>query len=191
MRIDVNYPPPLKKRLRLSEQRERTKWPFMLAAYLCPIINLCVGGKAWSVVCLWGLYMAWTLLFSPHMVEYNRISQVTKFILDASVMLVLIEVLLAPGWADTVVPLVFFGGVVLCGVLFFTDLNKQKQNIMPMLWMLLFSVLAVLVSIAFWTGRNSWEFIVLGAAAVALLLACYSVMGRELTRELKKRFHGK
>lgn len=189
MKIENVYPPQSKKKLFLDELRAWTKWPLIAAAYACPVINLLIGGKAWSVVALWGLWMLWSLVLSRDLVEYNRISQTSKLLFDGIVMLILIGTLLSPGWAEQVVPLVCIGGLVVIGILFFTDIEKQKQNMMPMLWLILFSVAAVIMIISFWTKNNNWEIALLATTALALLGGCYRVVGSDLPREIKKRFH--
>ena len=65
---------------------------FLLSALLCVTINIWAGGKAWSIIVLWSLYMIWTLFIHPDMIEYNRISQFTKVIVQSCIMLVLIDV---------------------------------------------------------------------------------------------------
>lgn len=191
MKVDITYPRQSGRGLQLNQIRNWIRWPFLFAAYICPILNLCAGGKAWSVIVLWSLWMAWSLVFSPDLVEYNRISQIVKLVADASALLIMIDLLLAPGWADEAVPLVCFSGIVVTGTLFFTDLDRQKQNMMPMLWMILISIISVIISFSFWTRENGWPLALMGAVAAALLFACYFVLGRDLLRELKKRFHTK
>ena len=191
MKVDITYPQQSRRKLQLNQIRGWIKWPFLFAAYICPILNLCTGGKAWSVIVLWSLWIAWSFVFSPDLVEYNRISQIVKLVADASALLIMIDLLLAPGWADEVVPLVCFSGIVVTGALFFTDLDRQKQNMMPMLWMILISIISVIISFSFWTEENGWALALMGAVAAALLLEFYSVLGRDLMREMNKRFHTK
>ncbi len=191
MKVDITYPGQNRTRLQFNQIRRWIKRPFLFAAYICPILNLCIGGKAWSVIVIWSLWIAWSFVFSPDLVEYNRISQIVKLVADASALLIMIDLLLAPGWANEVVPLVCFSGLVVTGVLFFTDLDRQKQNMMPMLWMILISIISALISFSFWMEESGWALVLMGAVAVALLYACYSVLGRDLIRELKKRFHTK
>ncbi len=191
MKVDITYPRQNRKKLQLNRIRDWIKRPFLFAAYICPILNLCTGGKAWSIIVLWSLWITWSFVFSPDLVEYNRISQIVKLVADVSALLIMIDRLLAPGWANEVVPLVCFSGLVVTGVLFFTDLDRQRQNMMPMLWMILISIISAIISFPLWMEESGWTVVLMGAVAVALLYACYSVLGRDLVRELKKRFHTK
>lgn len=191
MKIEITYPRQSKQKMRKQKLIAGSKWVLLFAAYLCPILNLSIGGKAWSIIVLWSIWMVWSFILSPDMVEYNRISQISKLITHSAIMLVLIELFIRPGWVHNVMPLVFFCGLVLIGVLFFSDLDRQKQNMMPMIRLVMFSVLTVVVAAVLWHELNRWEYILLGASAVALMLSCYIALGRELPRELKKRFSAK
>ncbi len=71
---------------------------------------------------------------------------------------------------------------------FFSDLSKQRQNIMPMLWLVFASILAILSSLVGWPDRN-WPMTALGATAFGILLLCVVVLGNSLLLEMKKRFH--
>lgn len=191
MKVKITYPTISKRKLRLVEWRYVIQWPFLFVAYMAPIINILVKGKAWSVVVLWALFILWNLVFSPSLVEYNRISQFTKSVAYGAIMLILIDVFLAPGWAREIVTIVFFGGLIITGILFFTDLDKQKQNMMPMIWMIFISMLGVIASYIFFLKESGWEVIVMGAVALALLLSSILVLGKQFLTEFTKRFHTK
>ena len=135
------------------------------------------------------LYMVWKLFLSTDLVEYNLISQFVKFIIYSCVLLILINILLAPGWAAIVVPNVCFGGIIISGLLFFTNLEKQRQNMFPIL---IFSIMCIVIAIAgifIWKSLYNWALVVMGASAVALLIAFAIILGNNFIRELKCRFH--
>ena len=189
MKVNIVYPPRTKKALHRSRLLRMLRWPFLLSAYLCPILNLYFGGKAWSMVVLWALWMIWTLLLSPDLVEYNRISQTIKGIEYSCVLMILIDVFLSPGWAVDVVFIVCFSTLILTAVLFFTDINRQKQNMLPMLLFIAVSIAASITGLTLWKGKNLWPAMLAGVLALGLALACYSVLGRDFLMEFKKRFH--
>lgn len=139
MKLEITYPPVEKRRQRKKKLIKAAGWLMVLAALVCPVVNLAVGGKAWSLIVLMGLYMLWSLVLSPDLVEYNRISQFIKLLLSSCVMLVLIELAIVPGWALFVVPIVGFCGLIVCAALFFSDMVKQKQNMLPMLNLIFFA----------------------------------------------------
>lgn len=191
MKIKLTYPPVEKKRLQRSRLLAILRWPVMAAAILCPLIDWETGAQGWSLVVLMSLYTAWTMVLSPDLVEYNRISQTIKLIVCVCILLFLIDFFLAPGWAVTVVPLVCSGGLVVSGVLFYTDLNKQKQNMLPMLLLIAIALPGALIGLQFWHGKGRWALWVLLGCSVVLLSALVITMGRGFTRELKMRFHMK
>ena len=61
-----NVYPPLKRKLnRRRKLRTACGWCFLAAAAACVIVNICVGGKAWSAVALWALWMIWVNSADP------------------------------------------------------------------------------------------------------------------------------
>ncbi len=200
MEIEIVYPPlarpasgpsdqPTARRRRRSGLIGWARWPFLLAGAVCLLVDLLTGGLFWSPVVLWSLWMVWSFLFSPALVEVNRISQVVKFVVDAVVLLVLIDFLLSPGWAAVVVPVVGCGAMVLVGVLFFTDLERQRQNMMPMLGLAGLSLLLAVAGLIVFQGGTVWPFVVLLATSGTLLLVSTVALGGAFVRELHKRFH--
>lgn len=191
MKIKITYPPVAKRKLRWEKFLRICGWLMLFAAILCGALNLVIGGKAWSLIVLMGLYMTWTLLLSPTLVEYNRISQWIKLIACSCVLLSLINWFLAPGWAMVVVPLVCFCGLLIGSVLFFTDLERQKQNMLPMLLLIFFAMVGAVLGLSFWHEKSRWVLVVMGAFAVTLLAACVVILGKDFPRELRRRFHCK
>ncbi len=191
MQIKITYPEQTQKAIHRSRVIKLARGPFLLAAYLCPILNIYFGGSAWSVVVLWGLFMAWTLLLSPDLVEYNRISQTIKAVEYSCVLMILIDVFLSPGWAVDVVFIVCFSALILTAILFFSDFNRQKQNMLPMLLFIAISVAASIIGLTLWKGKDMWPALLAGLLALALMAACYSALGRDFLMEFKKRFHTK
>lgn len=189
MKVDIVYPRPGREQQLHRRLAGLLQWPFLFAAYICPILNLVTGGRAWSVIVLWSLFIVWSTAISPALVEYNRISQFIKLISNACILLILIDRLLSPGWAVEVVPIVCFCGLAVAGILFFTDLERQKQNMLPLLLLIAVSLLCAVVGLILWREESRWALAVMGAFAFALLFACACTLGPDFVRELKKRFH--
>ncbi|MDO4572095.1 MAG: DUF6320 domain-containing protein [Clostridia bacterium] len=189
MQIKLCYPTPGRAKRRRETLIRFLRWPFLFAAYICPILNIVTGGQAWSLIVLWSLWILWSSLLSPALVEYNRISQLIKLVANACVLLLLIDLLLSPGWAAEVVPIVCSSGLALTGTLFFTDLERQRQNMFPMLLLILVSILCAIAGLVLLRGEGRAALAVMGALAFALLAGCALTLGRGLVAELKKRFH--
>lgn len=149
MKIKITYPKVSPKIIKHQRLINFMKWPLLIAVVICPIINLITGGKAWSLVVLMSIYMAWDLVISRDLVEYNRISQFVKLITLTSLLLITIDVFLAPGWALDTVPILIFSGLIVTSVLFFTDIERQKQNIFPFLFLILLSIISSIIGLSF------------------------------------------
>lgn len=191
MRIEITYPKPSRKKSLRAKLISILKWPFLFAAYICPIINIATGGKAWSVIVLWSIWVVWSMAISPSLIEYNRISQFIGLIVNSCILLTLIGVFLSQGWAAEVVPIVCFCGLFIAGILFFTDLERQKQNMLPLLLLIFVSISCSVIGLIIWHGEGSWSMLTMGALALALLIALILIFGASFIRELKKRFYTK
>jgi peptidoglycan/LPS O-acetylase OafA/YrhL len=189
MKVKCTYPSSVKKTFKRLKTLNVLRWPYWALLLACPIVNLCVGGPWWSVVADFGLYMAWSMIFDIDLIEFNRISQMIKGIIKCIIMLVLIEVLLAPGWASLVVPIVCFGGLIVCAILFYTDFETQKHNLMPLLILCVMAIIASIVCVSAFQETRNWAVIVMGAVSFTLLIVLAITLGGEFFKELKRRFH--
>lgn len=188
MKIKITYPKVSPKIIKHQRLINFMKWPLLIAVVICPIINLITGGKAWSLVVLMSIYMVWDLVISRDLVEYNRISQFVKLITLTSLLLITIDVFLAPGWALEAVPILIFSGLIVTSVLFFTDIEKQKQNIFPFLFLILLSIFSSIIGLSFYHEKDSWPLTVMGAVALFLLITLSITLKENIINELKKGF---
>lgn len=188
MKIKITYPKVSPKIIKHQKLINFMKWPLLIAVVICPIINLITGGKAWSLVVLMSIYMAWDLVISRDLVEYNRISQFVKLITLTSLLLITIDVFLAPGWALEAVPILIFSGLIVTSVLFFTDIERQKQNIFPFLFLILLSIFSSIIGLSFYHEKDSWPLTVMGAVALFLLITLSITLKENIINELKKGF---
>ena len=188
MKIKITYPKVSPKIIKHQRLINFMKWPLLIAVVICPIINLITGGKAWSLVVLMSIYMAWDLVISRDLVEYNRISQFVKLITLTSLLLITIDVFLAPGWALEAVPILIFSGLIVTSVLFFTDIERQKQNIFLFLFLILLSIFSSIIGLSFYNEKDSWPLTVMGIVALFLLITLSITLKENIINELKKGF---
>lgn len=188
MKIKITYPKVSPKIIKHQRLINFMKWPLLIAVVICPIINLITGGKAWSLVVLMSIYMAWDLVISRDLVEYNRISQFVKLITLTSLLLITIDIFLAPGWALEAVPILIFSGLIVTSVLFFTDIERQKQNIFPFLFLILLSIFSSIIGLSFYHEKDSWPLTVMGVVALFLLITLSITLKENIINELKKGF---
>lgn len=188
MKIKITYPKVSPKIIKHQRLINFMKWPLLIAVVICPIINLITGGKAWSLVVLMSIYIAWDLVISRDLVEYNRISQFVKLITLTSLLLITIDIFLAPGWALEAVPILIFSGLIVTSVLFFTDIERQKQNIFPFLFLILLSIFSSIIGLSFYHEKDSWPLTVMGVVALFLLITLSITLKENIINELKKGF---
>lgn len=167
------------------------RWPFILAAVASVIVNLCVGGPLWCVVVSIGLSAIWKLLLSIDLVEYNRTSQFIKTVVWSCILLASVDILLVHGWSRFVLPIVLFGAHAICAVLFFTDIETQKHNMMPLILFIFASIVGSAVVLYFWHEQNDWPYMVLLGLSAVFLLTLILVLRQDFLREMKRRFHVK
>nr|MCR5004871.1 hypothetical protein [Clostridiales bacterium] len=131
---------------------------------------------------------AWDLFVSPDVIEYSLIRQTSKAILFIAVLQALIDQLLVPGWAGFVIPISGAAALILTAIFFAIDVHTQKQNMMPMIWLILLSLLFFGATFIGWPELN-WPMIVLGSVAAVLAVLGLILFHKEVWLELKKRFH--
>jgi hypothetical protein len=189
LQINITYPKPQKRKSHRSIVIDITKDLFLLTAIMCAAINIWAGGKAWSVIVIWALFMIWTMFVSPDMIEYNRISQFTKAIVQSCVMLVLIDVFITSGWVSNVVSIICFGSLIAVCLLLYTDFERQRRNLLPVILLSVLSLIISAVLMIISKEAISWQIPVTCVLSFAVLAACMKTMRGNIKSELKKMFH--
>lgn len=189
VKINITYPEISKTKHNRRRFLKLMKWIFILLALASIIVNICVGGLLWFPVALMGLFMIWNLILSIDLVEYNRISQFIKATIYSCVLMALIDIFLVSGWALDVISIVSFASVIISGILFFTDFNRQKQNMLPMFYLITIALIWSMVGLFSALEVMSWPLIVLGGVTLLLLAVIIITLRGDFIRELKCRFH--
>ena len=70
-----------------------------------------------------------------------------------------------------------------------TEVKKQKQNMLPMFFLIVITLVGSAVGFTFSDDTNLWTIIVLGSISVVLLTVCIVILRLDFIRELKKGFH--
>lgn len=189
MKINVTYPLPKGKSYTRRRLLKVLKWPFILSSIACVIVNICVGKPYWSCIVIVSLLALWKLVFSLDLVEYNRISQVIKSTFYVVILVTLINFLIVPIWTLGVLCIICFSALILAGVLFLTDIKRQKQNMLPMFFFIIVTMIASVIGFMNSDSSNLWTVIVMASLSFVLLLVCIFVLRVDFIRELKKGFH--
>lgn len=189
MRVNNTYP----KVTKFPQNRKRmlsiVRWPFFAVAAAALIVNLCIKGPFWSIIVILSLYVVWTFVLSPDLVELNRISQTIKVTVWSSILLAVIDLLFVHSFSLFVIPIVCFSGLLSCIVLFFTNLETQKHNMLPLINFIFASIIGSLITLHFHHDKNSWPLIVLLSLSILSLLSFIIVLGRDFKIEMQRRFH--
>ena len=88
-----------------------------------------------------------------------------------------------------VIPIVCFVGLASCIVLFFTNLEIQKHNMLPLINFIFVSIIGSAIALHFYNGIENWPLIVLFCLSVLFLLSLIIVLGQDFKIEMKRRFH--
>ena len=124
------YPPITKKQRRRQHLAYVLNRIFVTCVILSIIVNLASGGAPWCLIVIIGFFTLHTMVVSPDLLEYNRISQTIKAIILLSILFILID-LLYPGWAGVATSVLLCCGIVLSAALFFSDFRRQRENLFP------------------------------------------------------------
>lgn len=188
MDVHVTYPD---VKARSFLQRNRTsvhRLIFLGVAYICLIINLCVGGPAWSLMVCGALCVLWVALLYKPLVENTLIKKVSDVGIAVCLYLFLLNSLVGGGWADIVVPIVFFSDLVVAGFCYLAFFKKMKRNFLPLFEMELAGLIAILCGLV-GLQRVNWPLIVVGSVSLGLLLLSLILFFKPFSLEFQKKFH--
>lgn len=166
------------------------RWPFLGVAAAAPIVNLCIGGPHWWILVILTLLVVWKMILSPDLVEFNRISQSIKIVVWSSILIAAVDLLFVNNsFAIFVIPIVCFAGLANCIVLFFTNLETQKHNMLPLINFIFVSIIGSLIALHVYHDIENWPLIVLLGVSVLSLLSLIIVLGQDFKIEMQRRFH--
>ena len=190
MHVKNTYP----KITKVSRNRKRmlniVRWPFLAVSVAASIVNLWIGGPLWSILVILTLVIVWKMILSPDLVEFNRISQSIKVTVWSSILIAAVDLLFVNNrFALFVIPIVCFAGLTNCIVLFFTDLEIQKHNMLPLINFIFVSIIGSAIALYFYHNEENWPLIVLFCLSVLSLLSLIIVLGQDFKIEMQRRFH--
>lgn len=190
MKIDIIYPVRDKKKWFFETLRFVIKILFIVGAIAVLIANYASGARPWCFIVIWSMLSIWKFIFSPDVIEYNRISFSVKILFYASILLIIIALVYSLDWLMFVLPVLAFSALELIATFFFINIRKQKHNMMPMIWLIIVSFIAIATAF-FGLSDMNWPMIVLGSTALVVLIAVIVILRVDLFLELRKRFHTK
>ena len=186
-RLVITYAPKRRSSRFMYRLRQITRWLMLLGFIACPAINYLTGGPAWSIIVMVSIAFARTYV-SPDVIEFSTIGQSMHIGAFAIVLTTLIGVLLSPGWLGFVLPIIGFSTLILSGVFFFINVDRHRNNIMPLIWEIIFAIVACMV-VFVRDGRLNWPMITMGSLALVMAISGIITLHRDILRELRKRLH--
>lgn len=190
MNPKIIYPVPERQKMFYRNIRNLFRIIFLISGAICVLVNILVGGKAWSLIVVWSLFSFWRLVFSLRLVEFSIYSHAIKVTFYLFVMMVLIDRFLAPGWAETVVPIVMFAYLLVMFVLFFVTYDKKEKHLVSIMMLGAFNLATIPYSIHSWPIEN-WIAFAFQCASFLLFLVMIIVNWKDIIYELKVRFVAK
>ena len=172
MRVHATYPPNTPQSFWRRNRHALWRSAFVLAGYLCLIINLLTGGQAWSLIVIGGLMTFWVAFIYQPQVEATPIKKLCDTALAVCLYLLLLDSVLGGGWSGFVVPIVFFGELIVTGGYFLLFFHKRKRDFLPLFELILIGLVGTLLALA-GLKRLDWPMIVVSGVSVGLLLLSF------------------
>ena len=187
MNPKIIYPIPERQRMFFRRLREIVRIVFICASLICLLVNFLVKGKFWSIIVVWSLFSLWRLIFSLRLVEFSVYSHAVRVTLHTIILLFLIDHFLAPGWAQTVIPIVFFADLLLMFVIYYVTYDRRHRHLVSILMLGLINLISIPYSIRSWPIDN-WIAFAFQAASLLLFVVLIIINRKDLIYELKVRF---
>jgi hypothetical protein len=186
-RLVITYAPKGRNGRFIYRLRQITRWLMLLGFIACPAVNYLTGGPAWSIIVMVSIAFARTYV-SPDVIEFSTIGQSMRIGAFAIVLTTLIGVILSPGWLGFVLPIIGFSTLILTGIFFFINVERHRNNIMPLIWEILIAIVACIV-VYVRDGRLNWPMVTMGSLALVMAISGIFAFHKDIRRELKKRLH--
>ena len=187
MNPKIIYPIPERQRMFFRRLREIVRIVFICASLICLLVNFLVKGKFWSIIVVWSLFSLWRLIFSLRLVEFSVYCHAVRVTLHTIILLFLIDHFLAPGWAQTVIPIVFFADLLLMFVIYYVTYDRRHRHLVSILMLGLINLISIPYSIRSWPIDN-WIAFAFQAASLLLFVVLIIINRKDLIYELKVRF---
>ena len=187
MNPKIVYPIPGRQSLFYRRLRNIIRVLFLVAGAICLLVNVLVKGPFWSIVVIWSLFAIWRLVFSLRLVEFSIFAHANKVTFYIVVLLFLIDHFLAPGWAETVIPIVLFADLLVMFILYFAIYDRKDRHLVSIMLLGLLNLLFIPFSFHSWPIQN-WIAFAFQCASLVLFITLILTNWKELIYEIKARF---
>lgn len=188
MNPKIIYPIPVRQNLAYVYFRNYSRIVFIVISLICIIINFLTHTKPWSLIVAWCLFSLWRLIFSLKIVEFSIFSHAIRACMHVMVLLVLIDHFLAPGWAQTVIPIFLFAVTLIMMILFYAIYDKKDRHLASILFLGLFVLISIPYSLHSLPITN-WIAFSFNVASVVLLIILIIINYKDVIYEVKARLN--
>ncbi|MEG0741717.1 MAG: DUF6320 domain-containing protein [Clostridia bacterium] len=186
--IRINYPDIRKDSFWKRNRADINRLAFAYLSLVCFLINLCLGGTAWSLIVIGGLAVFYTAFLYRPLVEHTLIKKLSDVSIAVCLYLFLLEAVIGGQWANFVVPVVFFGILTVIGTLYLVFFQKQKRNFLPLFELAVGGLISVVCALVGFI-KLEWPQIVVGAVSLALVVISAAAYSQPICLEFRKKFH--
>lgn len=154
------------------------------------IVNICVGGRAWSLYAVIGAYIHYQTFLSFLQVEASIIKKFLSVTVSTCLLLAMIQVISYPGMSaiQSVIPIILYAALIVSGVVYFSDFRSQKSHIIPILFIISLSLGLMVASFTIFRVIK-WPTIVLASISLAIILVSLIFFRKPIYSEIKKKIH--
>ena len=188
MNPKIVYPIPKRQITIYRTLRSYARILFVATAGICLLINLLTRTKLWSIIVIWALFSMWRLIFSLKLIEFSAFSHGIRACFYVVILLGLIDYFLAPGWAETVVPICMFAMMLLMTILYFVLNGRKDRHLASILLLGVYVLVAVPYSLHSWPITNWIAFSFLVAAVLIFIVLIISNW-RDVLYEIRCRLN--
>ncbi len=188
MHVRLTYPPTTALSFWRRNRRALWRSAFFLTGYACLLVNLLTGGMPWSLIAIGGLTVLWVVFLYHPQVENTPIKKLCDSAIAVCLYLFLLDSVIGGGWSGFVVPIVFFGDLVIIGSYFLLYFQKRKRDFLPLFELILAGLVITLCELV---GLRylDWPMIVVGGVSLGLLALSLALFWKPLGAEFQKKFH--
>ncbi|MBO4358440.1 MAG: hypothetical protein J5796_01415 [Erysipelotrichaceae bacterium] len=184
----IVYPIPKRQSTLYTYLRNYSRIAFLAAAVICIIVNLLTKTKPWSLVVAFSLFAVWRLAFSLKLVEFSIYAHAMRAFIYAMVLLGIIDHFLAPGWGQTVIPIVMFSTVLIMGIIYFAVYDRKDRHLASILLLAVLYLISLPYSLHSLPITN-WVAFGFNVASFVLLVVMIIINRKEVIYELKARLN--
>ena len=188
MNSKIIYPIPKRQHTFYSTLRSYYAIASIICSIICLTVNYFTHTKLWSAVVIWVLYSIWHLVFSLKIVEFSIYAHAVRACFYIVILLGLIDFFLAPGWAQTVIPIVLFATMLIMLIIYFATYDKKDRHLASILLLGIIIILSIPYSINSFPITN---MIALGfhIASLILFFVLLIINRKEVVYEIKARLN--